>query len=56
MTDKETGVKTAVTGPADLEKPCANHRVTLTGKLMPMGIAFLRLVTGRLTSCKAPEK
>src|SRR5437762_1640782 len=31
LTDDKTGVKTTVTGPSDLEKHSANHKVTLTG-------------------------
>src|SRR3954453_11401824 len=31
LTDEKTGVKTTITGPADLEKHSANHKVTLTG-------------------------
>ena len=49
------GCKNCGHRPSGSGKTLRQHRVTLTGKLMPMGIAFLRLVTGRLTSCKAPE-
>ena len=31
LTDEKTGAKTMVTGPSDLEKHSANHKVTLTG-------------------------
>lgn len=31
LTDDKTGVKTTVTGTADLEKHSGNHKVTLTG-------------------------
>jgi hypothetical protein len=31
LTDEQTGVKTTVTGPAELEKHSTNHKVTLTG-------------------------
>jgi len=31
LTDEKTGAKTIVTGPSDLEKHSANHKVTLTG-------------------------
>ena len=31
LTDEKTGMKTQVTGTADLEKHSANHKVTLTG-------------------------
>ena len=31
LTDETTGVKTTVSGAADLEKHSANHKVTLTG-------------------------
>ena len=31
LTDEKTGAKTTVTGPSDLEKHSANHKVTLTG-------------------------
>jgi hypothetical protein len=31
LTDEKTGVKTTVTGPAELEKHAENHTVTLTG-------------------------
>lgn len=35
LTDEKTGVKTTVTGPTDLEKHSANHKVTLTGTAKP---------------------
>jgi hypothetical protein len=31
LADEKTGTKSTVTGPADLEKHSANHKVTLTG-------------------------
>ena len=31
LTDEKTGAKMTVTGPSDLEKHSANHKVTLTG-------------------------
>jgi hypothetical protein len=31
LADEKTGAKTMVTGPSDLEKHAANHKVTLTG-------------------------
>jgi hypothetical protein len=31
LADEKTGAKTTVTGPAELEKHSANHKVTLTG-------------------------
>ena len=31
LADEKTGVKLTVTGPSDLEKHSANHKVTLTG-------------------------
>ena len=31
LADERTGTKTAVTGPADLEKHSGNHKVSLTG-------------------------
>lgn len=31
LADEKTGTKIAVTGPAELEKHAANHKVTLTG-------------------------
>ena len=31
ITDEKTGAKTTVTGPSDLDKHAANHKVTLTG-------------------------
>ena len=31
LADEQTGTKSTVTGPADLEKHSANHKVTLTG-------------------------
>jgi hypothetical protein len=31
LADEKTGAKTMVTGPSDLEKHSANHKVTLTG-------------------------
>jgi tellurite resistance protein len=33
LTDETSGAKTAITGPTDLEKHSANHKVTLTGKM-----------------------
>ena len=33
LTDEKTGVKITVTGPADLEKHSANHKVKLTGSM-----------------------
>jgi hypothetical protein len=37
LTDEKTGKKTPVTGPADLEKHSANHKVTLIGSRLTEG-------------------
>ena len=58
LTDEKTGVKTTITGPADLEKHSANHKVTLTGtaKTDANGNSVLEVskIQHVSTSCKAP--
>ena len=60
LTDEKTGVKTAITGPADLEKHSANHRVTLTGaaKIDASGKPVFEVskIQHISTSCKAPSQ
>ena len=60
ITDDKTGVKTTVTGPADLEKHSANHKVTLTGtaKADAGGNQVLQVdkIKHVSTSCSAPTK
>jgi hypothetical protein len=60
LTDEKTGVKTTVTGPADLEKHSANHKVTLTGMAKTDANGNQVLEVSKIqhvsTSCKAPEK
>jgi len=60
LTDEKTGVKTTVTGPSDLEKHSANHRVTLTGaeKTETGGKAVFEVskIQHLSTSCKAPSQ
>ena len=58
LTDEKTGVKTTVTGPADLEKHSANHKVTLTGtsKMDASGKPVFEVskIGHVAASCKAP--
>jgi hypothetical protein len=60
LTDEKTGVKTVVTGPSDLEKHSANHRVTLTGatKADASGTPVFEVskIQHISTSCKAPAQ
>lgn len=59
LTDEKTGVKTTVTGPSDLEKHSANHRVTLTGaEKTEAGKAVFEVskIQHLSTSCKAPSQ
>jgi len=60
LTDEKTGAKTAVTGPADLEKHSANHTVTLTGteKRDANGKVMFEVtkIQHVSTSCKAPSQ
>ena len=60
LTDQKTGVKTTVTGPADLEKHSANHTVTLTGteKRDANGKVMFEVtkIQHVSTSCKAPSQ
>ena len=60
LTDEKTGVKTTVTGPADLEKHSANHRVTLTGtaKADAKGNQVFEVskIQHVSASCKAPSQ
>jgi len=60
LTDEKTSVKTTVTGPADLEKHSANHRVTLTGaaKTDPSGKQVFEVtkIQHMATTCKAASQ
>jgi hypothetical protein len=60
ITDEKTGVKTPVTGAADLEKHSANHKVTLTGtsKTEADGKAVFEVskIQHVSTTCKAPSE
>jgi hypothetical protein len=60
LTDEKTGVKTTVTGPADLEKHSANHKVTLTGTAKTDANGNQVFEVSKIqhvsTSCKAPEQ
>jgi hypothetical protein len=60
LTDEKTGAKTTVTGPSDLEKHSANHRVTLTGaeKKDASGKAVFEVtkIQHVSPSCKAPSQ
>jgi hypothetical protein len=60
LTDEKTGVKITVTGPADLEKHSANHKVTLTGAAKTDASGNQVLEVSKIqhvsASCKAPEK
>ena len=60
LTDEKTGAKTVVTGPSDLEKHSANHRVTLTGaeKTDTNGKTIFEVtkIQHVSTSCKAPSQ
>ena len=58
LTDEKTGVKTTVTGPAELEKHAENHRVTLAGtaKADASGKQMFEVskIEHHSTTCKAP--
>ena len=58
LIDEATGVKTTVTGAADLEKHSVNHKVTLTGtaKVDPAGKPIFEVSKLQHVSdtCKAP--
>jgi hypothetical protein len=58
LTDEKTGVKTTVTGPAELEKHAENHRVTLTGtaKADASGNQTFEVskIQHQSTTCKVP--
>jgi len=60
LTDETTGVKTTVTGPSDLEKHSANHKVALTGatKTDASGKSVFEVSTIKhiSASCKTPSK
>jgi hypothetical protein len=60
LTDETTGAKTTVTGPSDLEKHSANHKVTLTGttKTDASGKSVFEVskIQHVSTSCKAPSQ
>jgi hypothetical protein len=60
LTDETTGVKTTVTGPSDLEKHSANHKVTLTGaaKTGADGTTVFQATKLKHVSdtCKAPSQ
>jgi hypothetical protein len=57
LADEKTGAKMAVTGPSDLEKHSANHKVTLTGTTKMEGGKAVFTVTKIqhvAAECKAP--
>ena len=60
LTDENTGVKTTVTGPTDLEKHSSNHKVTLTGatKADSRGNPVFEVskIQHVSASCKAPSQ
>lgn len=60
ITDEKTGVKTPVTGAADLEKHSANHKVTLTGTSKSDATGKPVFEASKLqhvaASCKAPSE
>jgi hypothetical protein len=60
LTDEKTGAKVMVTGPTDLEKHSANHRVTLTGmeKTDPNGHTMFEVTNIKhlSASCKSPSQ
>jgi hypothetical protein len=59
LADEKTGTKIAVTGPAELEKHSANHKVTLTGTKSDTGGKSTLTVTKIqhiAAECKAPAQ
>jgi hypothetical protein len=59
LADEKTGAKIGVTGPADLEKHAANHKVTLTGTKSDAGGTPMFTVTKIkhvAAECKAPAQ
>ena len=60
LADEKTGVKSTVTGPSDLEKHSANHKVTLTGtsKTDTTGKSVFEVTKIQHVSadCKAPSQ
>jgi len=60
IADEKTGVKTSVSGSADLEKHSANHKVTLTGVAKTDAAGKPVFEVSKLThvsdSCKAPAE
>jgi hypothetical protein len=60
LTDEKTGVKTTVTGSAELEKHSANHKVTLTGTTKPDASGKSTLEVSKIQhvspTCKAPSQ
>jgi hypothetical protein len=60
LTDEKTGTKVMVTGPSDLEKHSANHRVSLTGAEKTDTTGKTVFEVGKIqhlaTSCKAPSQ
>ena len=59
LADEKTGAKMAVTGPADLEKHSANHKVTLTGTTkMDSGKSVFTVtkIQHVAAECKAPAQ
>ena len=59
LADEKTGSKTVVTGPSDLEKHSANHKVTLTGTSKMEGGKTVFTVTKIqhvAPECKAPAQ
>ena len=60
LADEKTGTKSTVTGPADLEKHSANHKVTLTGmaKTDASGKSVFEVtkIQHIAAECKAPSQ
>ena len=60
LADEKTGTKSPVTGPADLEKHSANHKVTLTGmaKTDTSGKSVFEVtkIQHIAAECKAPSQ
>jgi hypothetical protein len=59
LADEKTGAKTMVTGPSDLEKHSANHKVTLTGSSKMEGgksVFTVSKIQHVAAECKAPAQ
>src|SRR5438309_6266170 len=60
LADEKTGVKSTVTGPSDLEKHSANHKVSLTGttKTDTTGKSVFEVtkIQHIAADCKAPSQ